>query len=33
MAGASLAALPTIIIFLFFQRYFLQGITVGAIKG
>jgi multiple sugar transport system permease protein len=33
MAGASLAALPTIIIFLMFQRYFLQGITVGAIKG
>jgi multiple sugar transport system permease protein len=33
MAGASLAALPTIIIFLIFQRYFLQGITVGAIKG
>jgi multiple sugar transport system permease protein len=33
MAGATLAALPTIIIFLLFQRYFLQGITVGAIKG
>jgi multiple sugar transport system permease protein len=33
MAGATLAALPTIIIFLIFQRYFLQGITVGAIKG
>jgi len=33
MAGATLAALPTIFIFLLFQRYFLQGITVGAIKG
>jgi multiple sugar transport system permease protein len=33
MAGATLAALPTIIIFLIFQKYFLQGITVGAIKG
>jgi multiple sugar transport system permease protein len=33
MAGATLAALPTIVIFLSFQRYFLQGITVGAIKG
>jgi multiple sugar transport system permease protein len=33
MAGATLAALPTIVIFLIFQRYFLQGITVGAIKG
>jgi multiple sugar transport system permease protein len=33
MAGSTLAALPTIAIFLLFQRYFLQGITVGAIKG
>ncbi len=33
MAGATLAALPTIVVFLLFQRYFLQGITVGAIKG
>lgn len=33
MAGASLAAIPMIIVFLFFQRYFLKGITVGAIKG
>jgi multiple sugar transport system permease protein len=33
MAGATLAALPTVVIFLIFQRYFLQGITVGAIKG
>lgn len=33
MAASTLAALPTIGIFLAFQRYFLQGITVGAIKG
>jgi multiple sugar transport system permease protein len=33
MAGATLAALPTIVIFILFQKYFLQGITVGAIKG
>lgn len=33
MAGASVAALPMIVVFLFFQRYFLKGITVGAIKG
>jgi multiple sugar transport system permease protein len=33
MAGSVLAALPTILLFLIFQRYFLQGITVGAIKG
>ncbi len=33
MAGSVLAALPTIAIFLAFQRYFLQGITVGALKG
>ena len=33
MAGATLAALPTVVIFLAFQRYFLQGITIGAVKG
>jgi multiple sugar transport system permease protein len=33
MASSTLAALPTIIIFLAFQRYFLQGVTVGALKG
>lgn len=33
MAGATYAAIPMIIVFLFFQRYFLQGVTVGAIKG
>src|SRR5436190_15397283 len=32
MAASTLAAVPTIAIFLAFQRYFLQGITVGAVK-
>lgn len=33
MAGATYAAIPMIIIFFMFQRYFLRGITVGALKG
>jgi multiple sugar transport system permease protein len=33
MAAASYAALPMIVIFLAAQRYFLKGITVGAVKG
>lgn len=33
MAGASLAAIPIIIIFLVFQKYFTKGITMGAVKG
>jgi multiple sugar transport system permease protein len=33
MAGATIAAVPMIIFFLFFQRYFLKGITIGALKG
>lgn len=33
MAGATYAAIPMVVVFLFFQRYFLQGVTVGAIKG
>lgn len=33
LAGATLAALPMIIVFLVFQPYFLRGITVGALKG
>ncbi len=32
-AGAALAALPMIIFFLAFSRYFLDGVRVGAIKG
>jgi multiple sugar transport system permease protein len=33
MAGGTYAAVPMVIVFLVFQRYFLQGITIGAIKG
>lgn len=33
MAGATIASLPMIIIFLAFQSYFIKGITVGAVKG
>lgn len=33
MAGAALAALPIIVIFIAFQKSFTQGITIGAVKG
>jgi multiple sugar transport system permease protein len=33
MAAATYAAIPMIIIFMMFQKYFLKGITVGALKG
>ena len=33
MAGALLASLPMITVFLMFQSFFAQGITVGAVKG
>lgn len=32
-AGAALAALPMIVFFLAFQRYFLEGVRMGALKG
>lgn len=32
-AGAAIAAIPLLIIFLIFQRYFTSGITAGSIKG
>jgi arabinogalactan oligomer/maltooligosaccharide transport system permease protein len=32
-AGAVLASLPTIILFMFFQRYLVGGLTTGAVKG
>ncbi|MFO7547026.1 MAG: carbohydrate ABC transporter permease [Trueperaceae bacterium] len=33
MAAAVLAAIPVIVVFFAFQRYFLRGVTVGALKG
>ena len=33
MAGAALAAVPMIIVFFIFQKYIVQGITVGGMKG
>jgi multiple sugar transport system permease protein len=33
MAGAACSAVPMIILFLSLQKYFLRGITIGAIKG
>ena len=32
-AGAALAALPMIVFFLIFQKYFLEGVRMGALKG
>lgn len=32
MAGATVAAIPMIVIFLLFQKYFTRGITLGAVK-
>ncbi len=33
MAGAAMASVPIIIVFLVFQKYFTKGITMGAVKG
>ncbi|MCR8630026.1 MULTISPECIES: carbohydrate ABC transporter permease [Paenibacillus] len=33
MAGATLGAIPLLAVFLFFQKYFTSGITMGAVKG
>lgn len=33
MAGASISALPMIIVFFFFQKYLVKGIRMGALKG
>jgi multiple sugar transport system permease protein len=33
VAGALLATVPTVFVFLFLQRYFIEGLTLGATKG
>lgn len=33
MAGGTFAAIPMVLFFLAFQKYFIQGITMGAVKG
>lgn len=33
MAGSTFASIPTVALFIMLQRYFLRGITVGALKG
>lgn len=33
LAGATLSALPMIVVFIAFQKFFTRGITVGAVKG
>lgn len=33
MAGAMIATLPVLALFLYFQKYFTEGITLGALKG
>jgi multiple sugar transport system permease protein len=33
MAGATVAFIPMLIFFLVFQRFFVKGISVGALKG
>jgi len=32
-AMAIVASIPTLMIFVFFQRYFIRGLTLGAVKG
>lgn len=32
-AGSLTAVIPTVLLFVFFQRYFIQGITTGAVRG
>ena len=33
MAAATIATLPIALMFLFFQRYFVRGLTAAAVKG
>jgi multiple sugar transport system permease protein len=32
-AMSVIASVPTLLIFVFFQRYFIRGLTLGAVKG
>lgn len=32
-AASWIGSLPTLFIFIFFQRYFIKGLTLGAVKG
>jgi len=32
-AMSVIASIPTLFIFIFFQRYFIRGLTLGAVKG
>jgi multiple sugar transport system permease protein len=32
-AMSILASIPTLVVFIFFQRYFIQGLTLGSVKG
>jgi multiple sugar transport system permease protein len=32
MSGAAVAAIPMIIVFILFQRYFVKGLTLGGVK-
>ena len=33
MTGAAIATIPTLLIFLFFQRYIVRGVMLGGVKG
>ncbi|OQP08298.1 arabinose transporter permease, partial [Geobacillus sp. 47C-IIb] len=33
ISGSLLTILPIIVLFMFFQRYFISGLTVGGVKG
>lgn len=33
LAGSSIALIPMIVVYLFFNRYFIEGLTAGAVKG
>jgi ABC-type maltose transport system permease subunit len=33
MAGSVLTVLPVMLVFLFLQRYYVEGVTAGSVKG